>query len=187
VIALVAGASLTLIAALDSVVSWPSDRVLLTHTDMSRIAGSVLGPCWPWMLASYLMVFGIERRKRGQGLLQLNAVQRYRWPRPRRRMRVYVGLVAAVCATVIATSFAFGGGKGDGRILPGPRYEISTISLNDNAWTTVSPAEYQHWEALFIREDSLFILFGLMLSMSSAHLLWLRRLAQRIEAAAPAK
>ncbi len=56
-----------------------------------------------------------------------------------------------------------GAAKGDARVLPGPRYEISTINLNDGNWTPVSAGQYALWQARFVREDGFFTLFGFAL------------------------
>jgi len=167
--AALAGAGLFVLAAVDSVASWPSDRVLLTDPELARVAGIVLLPGWPWMMASFLMVFGVPRRR----------------PRTRRRNspwrrlplpgRIAIWAVAAACAAVVAGSYAVGAAKGSARVLPGPRYEVSVIYLNNLQWTQVTHAQYQMWQAQFVREDSFFTTFGLFLAAASIGFLRLRR------------
>jgi hypothetical protein len=41
-----AGAGLFVVAAMDSVASWPADTVLLADPQLSRVAGIVLPPGW---------------------------------------------------------------------------------------------------------------------------------------------
>ena len=169
VMAALAGAGLFVLAAVDSVASWPSDRVLLTDPELARVAGIVLLPGWPWMMASFLMVFGVPRRR----------------PRTRRRNspwrrlplpgRIAIWAVAAACAAVVAGSYAVGAAKGSARVLPGPRYEVSVIYLNNLQWTQVTHAQYQMWQAQFVREDSFFTTFGLFLAAASIGFLRLRR------------
>src|ERR1700693_2390178 len=45
-----AGISLYAVAGVDSVVSWPSNQVLLSDPDLSRIAAVLLGPAWVWLI-----------------------------------------------------------------------------------------------------------------------------------------
>ena len=60
VVAALAGAGLFVVAAVDSVASWPSDKMLLTDPQLSRIAGIVLPPAWLWMIASTVMIYPSE-------------------------------------------------------------------------------------------------------------------------------
>ncbi|TQF02852.1 hypothetical protein E6W39_12015 [Kitasatospora acidiphila] len=46
------GAALLFLAAVDSLVSWPSNRVMLSHDDLSGIAGASLIPLWFWLAAA---------------------------------------------------------------------------------------------------------------------------------------
>jgi hypothetical protein len=48
-----------------------------------------------------------------------------------------------VCAAVVAGGFLLGAAKGTVRILPGPRYQVSTIDLNQAAWTTVPLSQFR--------------------------------------------
>jgi hypothetical protein len=154
-----AGASLLALAALDSVVSWPSNRVLVDDRQLARVAGIVLGPGWPWMLVSYVMVFGIRSRRRNR------SQKPTRWPVPLPLLaRVGLAVAAALCVAVIAGGFAGGAAKGNARLLPGPRYEVSTLDLNQADWTLVSKRQYDLWQARFVREDGIFMLFGLALA-----------------------
>jgi hypothetical protein len=87
--------------------------------------------------------------------------------------RVGLAVAAAFCIVVIVGGFAFGAAKGDARLLPGPRYEVSTLDLNQANWTRVSKRQYDLWQARFVREDGLFTLFGLVLAVGSLGLLQL--------------
>src|SRR5437667_12831686 len=58
VIAAAAAISLYAVAGIDSVVSWPSDQVLLSDTDLTRVAWVVLAPTLVWLIVSAGMVYG---------------------------------------------------------------------------------------------------------------------------------
>jgi hypothetical protein len=90
-----------------------------------------------------------------------------------------MAVAAAVCVAVIAGGFALGAAKGAVRILPGPRYQVSTIDINQAAWTTVPLDQFHLWQASFIREDGLFMVFGLAAATGFIALLHLRREATR--------
>lgn len=91
-------------------------------------------------------------------------------------------LVAAVLVSlaVIVVSFAIGVAKGSVQVLPGPVYLVSTLDLNSASPTRVSAAQFGLWQARFVREDSLFALFGLLIVTAAAGLLALRRQPGRI-------
>ena len=162
------------IAALDSVVSWPSNRVLIGDRQLARLAGIVVGPGWPWLLVSLAVVFGLPRRRRA------NVVRPPRrpasWPL---LARVGLAAAAALCIAVIVGGAAVGAAKGNARLLPGPRYEVSTLDLNQASWTPVSKSQYDLWQARFVREDGAFTLFGLVLAVGSLRLFELHRTATR--------
>jgi hypothetical protein len=169
-----AGAGLFALAAVDSVASWPANHVLLTDRQLARVSGIVLGPGWPWLIASYIMVFGLPRRRD------------WRNRRDRRiRQAVFasplwlVGLLvaAAICVGVVVGGFAVGASKGDARVLPGPRYQISTLDLNNASWTSVSRSQFEAWQASFVREDGAFTFFGLILIVGGLGLFQLHRAA----------
>jgi hypothetical protein len=163
-----AGASLLALAALDSIVSWPSNRVLIGDRQLARVAGIVLGPGWPWLIGSLVIIFGVPRGRRGR------YARPQGWPVPWPLIaRVGLAVAAAFCIVVIVGGFAFGAAKGDARLLPGPRYEVSTLDLNQANWTRVSKRQYDVWQARFVREDGLFTLFGLVLAVGSLGLLQL--------------
>lgn len=170
VIAALAGAGLFALAAVDSVASWLSNRVLLAEPALAHLAGAVLLPGWPWMMASSLMVFGLPRRREPTPQARL-------LPRLRTPGRIGMAVAAAVCAAVIAGGAAAGAAKGSAQILAGPRYEVSTVDLNDANWTRVTAAEYQVWQARYVREDGVFTAFGLLLAYVSVGLLRLHRAA----------
>jgi hypothetical protein len=173
-VALAAGASLCVIAGVDSVASWPSNRVLLSDQDLSRIAGVLLFPTWPWVLASVAMVYGISNTRRDRraprahrpGLPRLSAWSRACW----------VSALAA-CGAIVIGGFIVGAAKGGARVLPGPRYQVSTLDLNQANWTTVPPGQFQLWQARYIREDGLFMFFGLAVVAFCVLMFHLRRRA----------
>ncbi|MEZ0096072.1 hypothetical protein [Streptacidiphilus sp. EB129] len=175
-----AGAALLALAAVDSLASWFSDRVLLDHNDLSHVAGAVLVPGWSWLIVSLLLT--MPRRPPRPDMAQkaaYRAAQRTlrRAMFPSLRMRVGLGCIGILCAGVVIGGFALGAGKGNTRVQPGPRYEVSTVTLNQNAWTPVSPGQYALWQARFVREDGFFTLFGLILTVGSYGLLQLHRTA----------
>jgi hypothetical protein len=84
-----------------------------------------------------------------------------------------------VCVAVVAGGFVLGAAKGAVRILPGPRYQVSTIDINQGAWTTVPLSQFHLWQASFVREDGLFMVFGLVAATGLIALLHLHRDATR--------
>ena len=58
VIAVAAAVSLYAVAGIDSVVSWPSNQVLLSDPDLVRIAIVLLAPTLVWLIVSAGMVSG---------------------------------------------------------------------------------------------------------------------------------
>jgi hypothetical protein len=158
-----AAISLYAVAGIDSVVSWPSNQVLLSEPDLSTIAAALLIPTWVWVIFSAGMAYD---RTRYWGLKQMPA-----------RPRAYFAAAAAVCAAVIVGGFVVGWAKGTARILPGPRYQVSTIDINQGAWTTVPLSQFRYWQASFVREDGFFMLFGLAAATVLIALLHVRRTA----------
>jgi len=124
-----AGISLYAVAGIDSVVSWPSNQILLSEPDLSGIAAVLLGPAWVWLIFSVGM---LPSRTQSWRLSQLPA-----------RPRACFAAAAVVCAAVVAGGFLLGAAKGTVRILPGPRYQVSTIDLNQAAWTTVPLSQFR--------------------------------------------
>ena len=165
-VAAVAGAVIYAVAAIDDVASWPSNHVLLGDPDLSRIAEVLLLPSWVWLLVSSMMIFGprpSRTRRRAAA----------RWP-----LRARACLAAAViCVAVVVGGFAVGAAKGSVRVLPGPRDQVSTIEINQAAWTTVPMAQFQLWQARFVREDGVFMFFGLILTTACIYYLHLHRKA----------
>jgi hypothetical protein len=147
---------------------------------MARVAGAVLLPCWLWLLGGLL--FGVPWDG-GQGLRDGEARQDRRAARrvlsramwPGRSVRIGLGVAGILCAAVVIGGFVVGAGKGDGRVLPGPQYEISTSPLNQAEWTPVSAEEYTSWQARFVRGDGVLTIFGLMLTGLTLGLLQLHR------------
>ena len=146
-------------------VSWPSNQVLLSDPDLSAIAAVLLGPTWVWLILSAGMVPGWTRSWR---LSQMPA-----------RPRTCFAAAAVVCVAVVAGGFVLGAAKGAVRILPGPRYQVSTLDINQAAWTTVPLSQFHLWQASFVREDGFFMVFGLAAATGFIALLHLRRQAAR--------
>jgi len=165
VIATAAAISLYAVAGIDSVVSWPSNQVLLSDPDLVRIAVVLLAPTLVWLIVSAGMVYG---RMQSWRLSQLPA-----------RPRTCFVAAAVVCAAVIVGGFVVGAAKGAVRVLPGPRYQVSVIGNSQTGWTTVPLSQFRPWQASFVREDGLFMFFGLLVTMSFIALLDLRREATR--------
>lgn len=165
IIGAAAGISLYAVVGIDNVVSWPSNQVLLSEPDLSTIAGVLLVPTWVWLIFSVGIASG---RTRSWRLSQLRA-----------RPRICFAAAAAVCAAVVAGGFVLGAAKGSARILPGPRYQVSTIDLNQSAWTTVPLPQFHLWQASFVREDGPLMVFGLFAATGFIALLHLHREATR--------
>lgn len=160
-LAVAASISLYAVAGIDSVVSWPSNQVLLSDPDLSRVAAVLLAPAWVWLIASAGMVSGQTRSWR---LSQLPA-----------RPRACFAAAAVVGVAVITGGFVLGAAKGAVRILPGPRYQVSVIGNSQAGWTTVPLSQFRLWQASFVREDGLFMFFGLLSATAFIALLHLRR------------
>jgi hypothetical protein len=156
-----ASISLYAVAGIDSVVSWPSNQVLLSDPDLVRIAVVLLAPTLAWLIVSAGMVYG---RLQFWRLSQLPAGPR----------ASFVTAVA-VCAAVIVGGFMVGAAKGSVRILPGPRYQVSVIDNSQTGWTTVPLSQFRLWQASFVREDGPFMFFGLLVATGFIALLDLRR------------
>ena len=90
-IAAAAAISLYAVAGIDSVVSWPSNQVLLSDPDLVRIAVVLLAPTLVWLIVSAGMVYG---RTQSWRLSQLPAGPR----------ACFVAAVV-VCAAVIVGGF----------------------------------------------------------------------------------
>ena len=58
---LLLGLLLLVVALTDSMVSWPSDHVLLSSGDLERLGGVILIPSWIWLLASVGVAYGFSR------------------------------------------------------------------------------------------------------------------------------
>jgi hypothetical protein len=168
-------------------VSWPSNRVLLSDHDLSRVAAVLLLLSWPWLFVSMMMLYSGNHRDRTRkpGLMlspedmwspELRPPRMREWPAWTR-----AGLVAGavVAVAVVAGGVAQGAAKGSARVLPGPRDQVSTLGLNQAAWTTVTSGQFQLWQARFVREDGLFMFFGLLALLAVTGLFSLRRRVAR--------
>jgi hypothetical protein len=164
-IAVAAAISLYAVAGIDSVVSWPSNQVLLSDPELVRIAVVLLAPTLVWLIVSAGMVYG---RMQSWRLSQLPAGP-----------RACIVAAAVVCAAVIVGGLMVGAAKGSVRILPGPRYQVSVIDNSQTGWTTVPLSQFRLWQASFVREDGFFMFFGLLAAYAFIALLDLRREATR--------
>jgi hypothetical protein len=164
-IAAAAAISLYAVAGIDSVVSWPSNQVLLSDPELDRIAVVLLAPTLVWLIVSAGMVYG---RMQSWRLSQLPAGP-----------RACIVAAAAVCAAVIVGGLMVGAAKGSVRILPGPRYQVSVIDNSQTGWTTVPLSQFRYWQASFVREDGFFMFFGLLIATAFIAMLDLRREATR--------
>jgi hypothetical protein len=194
-IVVAAGAGFWATAVLDCVATWPANRVLLSDHDVSRLAGAVVPACWLWFLMPLVFV-GLDRTSRSsQRRLAFPVAWRRRpWPLPAPwtpsqatakplfppLVKACLAAAVLVSLTVIVVSFAIGVAKGSAQVLPGPVYVVSTLDLNGATPTRVSAAQFGLWQARFVREDSLFTLFGLVMMSAGAGLLALRRQPTRI-------
>lgn len=163
-----AAAVLYVVSLVDSVVSWPSDRALVTDARIGppvAVIGFFVGL---WWVVSGVMVFGFARGRRVARPVDL--------PPPSRRRRLALALVVAIAVAVVTGNALLGIDKGEARTLPGPRYQVSTSDLNDDAWTTVSAGEYRTWQARFIRGDCIvFAAFGIIFFVCELGLLRMHR------------
>src|SRR2546430_8447537 len=107
VIAAAAAISLYAVAGIDSVVSWPSNQVLLSDPDLVRIAVVLLAPTLVWLIVSAGMVTG---RLQSWRLSQLPA-----------RPRACIVAAVVVCAAVIVGGGGGGGAEGGRRGFSRPR------------------------------------------------------------------
>ncbi|MFJ1756428.1 hypothetical protein [Kitasatospora sp. NPDC088134] len=186
-VAAAAGAALLLLAAVDSLVSWPSDRVLLSHETLTGIAEPIVFPLWLWLIASLApraAVIILQYRTAGPSTpapggagRSARLVADFWGPMfPDRRVRIGLGVAALLCLGVVVGGFAVGGSNGSARVRPGPTYQVSVPDLNHSDWTDVPREQYDRRQAEFVRADGLFTFFGLALAAGG---LGLRRLHRR--------
>lgn len=152
------GAVLLVVPVLDSVVSWPSNAVLIEASTLEHLAAVLLIPAWAWILISVAMLIGSRARRATQDR------DGRRW----RLRNVHVTPIVLIFAAllllivgVITVGFVIGADKGSLRIIHGSVFQVSTLGLNNATWTTITPHEYHVWNARFIREDAFFAVFGL--------------------------
>ncbi|WP_329243413.1 hypothetical protein OG417_45870 [Actinoallomurus sp. NBC_01490] len=82
----------------------------------------------------------------------------------------------AITLAIVTGNALLGIDKGQARTLPGPKYQVSTSGLNDDAWTTVSAGEYRRWQARFIRGDGIVLpALGIIFLMCELSLLRMHR------------
>ena len=179
IVAATAGLLLLVLVATDSLVSWPAGQVLMNHSELAHVAAAIIIPCWTWFLVSIPIAIGLPKSGEKQGAgerAQRRLIRRAMYPR--RQHRLGIGLVGILCVGVIVGGFVVGAAKGNARVLPGSRYEVSTLNLNNAKWTPVSASQYAVWQARYVREDGFLTLFGLVLAGGSLGLLQLHRTAR---------
>lgn len=189
IITVAVGGGIIALTAVDVLSTWHTSRALVDHQHLSMIMGASLGPCWIWLFISMVMTVphwnpnagwprhreplrvAENRRSRAEA----KTVMRNMYPG--RRVPWILLAVGACCICVVTAGFAMGAVKGSGYILPGPRYEITTMGLNDDTVTSVSADQYAYWQAQFVRYDSMFTIFGLFLVAGGLGLIQLHRTA----------
>jgi hypothetical protein len=167
-IAGLAGAALIGVSLVDAVATFWHNRVLIFPAALEHFAGALLLPSWPWIMISWLMIFGLPKR---------SGTRRPRSPKrtANRRQAAPWAAALAVILAVVVMGFVLGAAKGSLRVLPGGIHQVSTLNVNSAEWTTVTEGEYQHWAVRFVREDAIFALFGLVLVGFAAAMQTLRR------------
>jgi hypothetical protein len=163
-----AAAVLYVVSLVDGIVSWPSDRVLVTDARIGPPVAVIGFFAGLWWVVSGVMVFGFARGRR--------VVRPVDPPPPSRRRRLALALVVAITLAIVTGNALLGIDKGQARTLPGPKYQVSTSGLNDDAWTTVSAGEYRRWQARFIRGDGIVLpALGIIFLMCELSLLRMHR------------
>ncbi|GAA1956293.1 hypothetical protein [Kitasatospora viridis] len=161
-VVLCAAAVVIAVVVVDDVVSWPTDRVLLAHDRLSVLAGWLLFPSMLWLMPSMMVTFPV-RRHEGREVRVAARARLRRLYLPTRRHALAQGALLLLCVGVMVGGFAFGFAKGGAQELPGPRYQVSTEDVQHYAWTDVTPREYDRWQARYVREDGVLLLFGLFM------------------------
>jgi hypothetical protein len=167
------GALMLVVAALDSAVSWPSDRVLIAPATLeNRLALPLIFPGWLVMMLTFVALGG-QRRRKGRPAA-------WSWKVPRLGLPWALGVTVLIVAVLgfILVSLILGADKGSVRQLSGPRYQVSFTAGNEGPWTTVSAGDYRRWEARIVREDAIFTAFGLAELGAAVAILRLRRAAR---------
>src|SRR3954468_22710376 len=157
-----AGVVIITVAAVDSLVTWPSDAIWISPMPLEHAMAFLVIPGWSWLLF-------------GCAILPSWDSQRFDLRRIGHSRATGLVLTATVCLAVVVGGFVIGAAKGHLRVLPGPRYQVATPGLNDAEWTTVSASQYRVWEARFLREDGLFTLFGLFMIVGAVAVAGVRR------------
>jgi hypothetical protein len=161
---IILGSILVVVPVAVALATWPSDRVLVSPTDLEHWAAVALIPGWGWLMVSSLLFYGVRQdnyRRRWGSRLPSAAL-------------AAITAVTIVCAITIAGGLFIGAAKGSLRVASSA-YEVSTGSLNGGRWTSVSLPRYRSWEAKFLRLDSFFSLFGLVMLADGAQFRWLSR------------
>lgn len=185
VVLLCVAAAFFITMAADDVISWPANHILF------NFPGGVLFFCL-WLLIGYSVLSSVTLygwpgwRNRSAGTwraIYWAARERPSWAklppamrRPPLWMWLLTGVTAAALIALVVGSLQAGMGKGGLRVLPGPRYQVSTLDLNHAAWTQVSHAQYQAYAADFMRESAVFVaVAAFLLIVNASYTLSLRR------------
>lgn len=185
IVVLCVAAAFLIAMAVDDVVSWPANQILFNFPGGALFV-------FMWLLTGYSVVSNVHlygwpgwtNRSPGTWRAMFWAArQRPSWaklPPAMRRPPIWMWLLCAVTAAgftvIVVGSFQAGIGKGGLRILPGPRYWVSTVDLNNAAWTEVSHVQYQAYAADFMRLSALFVALPAVVVIANAsYTLSLRR------------
>jgi hypothetical protein len=185
IVVLCVAAAFFITMAADDVISWRANQVLF------NFPGGVLFACMVlsagYSILSNASLYGWPAWSDGfpgtWRAMFWATRQRPSWaklPPAMRRPPIWMWLLCAVTAVgatvIVVGSLHAGIAKGGLRILPGSRYQVSTLDLNNAAWTQVSHVQYQAYTADFMRESALFVaLPAVLLIANASYTLSLRR------------
>lgn len=168
----VCGVLLFGVTAVDSAVSWSSDRVLIAPATLDNLGLLLLVPGWiVLMLTGGVLGWACRTNRRPPV-----------WSWNLRRRAIAVALGAGLLAFIIG-GFIVGADKGSVRVLSGPRYQVSVVSLNEGQWTTVSAGEYRRWQARLVRGGAVLTAFGMVEFVGAVTILRVRHVASTANSA----
>jgi hypothetical protein len=175
--------------AVINVVSWPGNLVLLSGGPLIALCVAPLVLCAACSIGSNIQLYGTPSQQPSEQWRAIYWGSRERPPwarlppsmrRPPARTWLPFLLAAAGCALVTLRSDAAGMAEGDLRVLPGHRYQVSTIGLHNAAWTQVSAVQYHAYLANFVRESCFAMMPALAVIANASYLLYLRAELLRI-------
>ncbi len=149
VIAIVGAASFGLVVT-DCVASWFGDRVLIAPHLLENVSFGGILPGWLVLMASGFLLRDVFFRRGAKP----------RWPRLRASNRTVTLAIGAVLLVAFMIGTSAHGKRGSARVLPGPVYQISSDVNDEGGWSTVTQAQYQHFEARLVRGESEIAMFG---------------------------